>query len=819
MLRIAKWQKIFIAVFCIWGVLAALPNFLPVSTYNMMPSWVPQDRINLGLDLQGGSHLLLQVDTNDYIDSQYQSLADDSRKILQKEKIKVSHIGMQAHQLTFEFADIVDRNVVYQHIQSLGYQISLDWQSDTQLVANFTPEAKTQFIQRALDQSIEIIRRRIDETGTREPIIQRQGQDRIIVQLPGIKDPDRIKSLLGKTAKLTFHIVENVVFDRPKRIKPGLMLVEDVKEGKGTYYLIKKRVAVSGEHLVDAYLGYQKGFPIVNFRFDNVGAKKFGRVTEKNIHQRLAIVLDNKVISAPSINTPILTGSGYIEGGFTTEEAKDLSILLRAGALPAPLTILEERTVGPSLGADSIASGEIACLLGLVFVVIFMTLLYRRFGIIANVSLLVNLVLIMALLSFLQATLTLPGIAGIVLTIGMAVDANVLIFERIKEELRNGRGPALAIDTGYKRAFTTIIDSNLTTFIAAFLLYVFGSGPIRGFSVTLTVGILTSMFTALFLTKAIIAYWVNRKKPDTLNFVQILPQKTKLDFIGMRKVCIVISAIMLLGSIGFMSTKGLNYGIDFKGGILIEIRTSENNQIAFYRDKLEALNVGEVQLQEFGKPTDILIRIQEQDGGEKERMTAISKIKTALGNDVEYRRVEFVGPQVGEELKSSGLWAVISALAAILMYIWFRFEWQFGLGALVALLHDIILTIGLYSLLSLDFNLSILAAILTIAGYSINDTVVVFDRIRENLRKYKKKSLGAVLNMAINETLSRTAMTSITTLIALFALFFFGGEIIRNFSFAMIWGVVIGTFSSIFIASPLLLLFNLRSSSEETKNI
>jgi preprotein translocase subunit SecD len=375
----------------------------------------------------------------------------------------------------------------------------------------------------ALDQSIEVVRRRVDESGLTEPSIQRQGDDRILVQAPGVGNTSDLKNRIGKTAKMTFHLMdpEFQTYDPNYRVRPGSMLLpgEDERDTRGqqVYYLVKKRIEVSGENLVDAQPTVdQNNRPVVSFRFDSIGARKFGAVTQRNVKKPFAIVLDNKVISAPVIQEPILGGSGQISGNFTTESARELALLLRTGALPVPLTVVEERTVGPGLGADSIRAGKIASIFALIAVVVFMTFAYGGFGVMANIALLLNLILIAAALSVLQATLTLPGIAGIVLTIGMAVDANVKVFERIREEQRAGRTPISAVDAGYRRAFTTIIDANVTTFIAALLLYMFGSGPVRGFAVTLAIGLVTSMFSAIMVTRLMVVGWLLRKRPQTL---------------------------------------------------------------------------------------------------------------------------------------------------------------------------------------------------------------------------------------------------------------------------------------------------------------
>lgn len=516
MIKQAVWQKFFIIFVIIWGCFAAAPNFLSKDITEAVPYVFPKETVSLGLDLQGGSHLLLEVDVESYLKDKYDAYAGDMNRALRKAKLDAKRPKAGKQDIVVHFNTAPDQATVRKTIEEVTTEFDLNWETDQKLILTFSDQAQKEYQRLALEQSIEIIRRRIDETGTREPIIQRQGADRIIVQLPGVKDPDRIKALLGKTAKLTFHLVEDSLFEKPRTVKPGFIAVENASGQGPSYYLLKKRIATSGEYLTNAQATFQDNQPVVSFRFDNRGARQFGRVTAENVDKQLAIVLDNKVISAPNINGPILTGSGIIIGNFTTESAKDLAILLRSGALPAPLVVLEERTVGPSLGQDSIDSGKMASVIGLIFVLVFMILVYRFFGIVANIALVVNIILILAALSFLQATLTLPGIAGIVLTIGMAVDANVLIFERIREEVRAGRKLAVAINDGYQRALKTIIDANLTTFFAAFLLFSFGSGPIKGFAVTLSIGLLTSMFSALLVTKSLIILWYNTLRPKKL---------------------------------------------------------------------------------------------------------------------------------------------------------------------------------------------------------------------------------------------------------------------------------------------------------------
>jgi len=522
MVYFAKWKVVLVLVLCALGFAYAAPNVLSPQTVSEIPSWLPYKRINLGLDLRGGSHLLLEVKVEEAIKDRLNSLVDGIRTALRKEKIRYRDLGRIENGATVTILQEGDFGRARQLVAGVEVGMIVDREGG-RITARMTEQTLRDRRRAAVEQSIEVVRRRIDETGLREPNIQSQGSDRILVQLPGVDNPEQIKRILGKTAKMTFHLLDPQVYANEGMIRrppPGVMVLpaDDEKDpsGKPVYYLVRKRVMVSGETLVDAQPTITRGEPVVTFRFDPVGARKFGDVTKRNVGKPFAIVLDNKVISAPVIREPILGGNGQISGRFTTESARELALLLRTGALPVPLSVLEERTVGPGLGADSIRAGQIASVFALIIVILFMLLAYGLLGLMANAALMLNLILIAALLSVLQATLTLPGIAGIVLTIGMAVDANVLVFERIREEARAGRTPISAVDAGYQRAFTTIIDANLTTFIAAVLLYLFGSGPVRGFAVTLAIGLVTSMFSAIMVTRLMMVTWLRRRRPQAL---------------------------------------------------------------------------------------------------------------------------------------------------------------------------------------------------------------------------------------------------------------------------------------------------------------
>jgi preprotein translocase subunit SecD len=521
MVRFETWKLVLVLGACLASLLFAAPNVMTPEMRKSMPDWLQP--VSLGLDLQGGSHLLLEVDVKTVLREQLSSLVETARTQLRKENIRYQGLGIEGDAVVVRIPEPDQRDKARPMLRGLELGLEVEAKDDGAFSMRYTPQMMIERKTAAVSQSIEIVRRRIDELGTKESTIIRQGEDRIVVQLPGIDDPERVKRLLGKTAKLTFHLVDHSVSAADAlagRIPPGSVALPDADGAGGRMgggdIVVRKRIELGGDALVDSQPTFQDAMPVVNFRFNAQGAKKFGAITVENTGKQFAVVLDGKVISAPVIREPILGGSGVISGNFNVQSAKDLALLLRAGALPAPLTILEERTVGPDLGADSIKAGQIASLVGLIFVVVFMVTVYGLFGVFANIALLVNIVMLLACLSLVGATLTLPGIAGIVLTMGMAVDANVLIYERMREEFRLGRGVISSIGAGFERALITIVDSQLTTLIAAILLFQFGTGPVRGFAVTLAIGLFTSMFTAILVTRLMLVWWLKAKRPTTL---------------------------------------------------------------------------------------------------------------------------------------------------------------------------------------------------------------------------------------------------------------------------------------------------------------
>jgi SecD/SecF fusion protein len=700
-------------------------------------------RINLGLDLQGGMHLLLKIDT--------------------------SHLEGQA---------------------------KLD----------------------ACDRAVEVIRNRIDEFGVRETSIQKQGEDEIVVQLPGVTDRERAIDLIGKTAMLEFKVVS----DEADKLKEAI--AGTVPEGYELKYaqdgseplLLEKKAVLVGDSLTNASVRFdqsQFSEPIVGLQFNAAGAKKFAEVTAANVGKRLAIVLDGKVQSAPRIREAIPSGEAVITGRFDVQQAQDLALILRVGALPAPMHIEEERTVGPLLGQDSINKGVKASIIGLVFVLIFMAAYYLISGIIADIALLFNFLMITGALGLLpsifpgiSATLTLPGIAGIALSLGMAVDANVLINERIREELHSGKALRTAIKLGYDRAFTAIFDSHLTNLIAAYLLFQFGTGPIRGFAVTLTIGIISSLFTSIIVTHTILEVLLNAGIVKSLPMLHML-KETKIDFISKRFICYAFSLVItVVGLTSFLMKGHKAYGIDFSGGQLQEYSFKNAPKIDTIRQVLKDLNLGETTIQQFKEnPRVVLIRTTQN------RSTDLSaKLKQIFPNeDIQMLKIEHVGPIAGQHLKHKAFLAIAWSMIGILIYIAFRFKhFEFALAGVIALLHDVLVALGALSLSGRQIDLLSVTAFLTIAGYSISDTIVVYDRVRENARLNRKLGLRELINLSVNQTLSRTIITTGVTLLTVLAIFLYGGEVLSNFSFALLIGFFCGAYSTVFIASPLVVAWS-----------
>ena len=521
MLYFPKWLVGLILGACALGVVLSIPNLFSSQTVERWPSFLPKKQVSLGLDLRGGVYLLYEVDMRSVLNDRLANVVDGLRNEFRTAKIGYTGGFSTANgQISFTLTEPQRLEEVRGLVRKVNSDLQVTSGAGGAVTLKFNDPALKSLQQQIVDQSIEIVRKRIDETGTKEPTIQREGENRIVLELPGVEDPEFVKRVIGVTAKMTFQLVdENVAVPDKSRAPPGddVLPVQDGHSPPGASIAVQKRALVTGEMLTDAQATFdQYRQPAVNFKFDTVGARRFAEVTKNNVGKRFAIVLDNKVISAPVIREPIPGGQGIITGNFTTQSANELALQLRAGALPAPLIPLEERTVGPDLGADSIHAGALASIVGVTLVIAFMIIFYGLFGVFANVALFFNLCLMLATLTLLGATLTLPGIAGIALTLGMAVDANVLIYERIREELRGGRSLISSLQAGFERAFGTIFDSHLTTLVAGFLMFFLGSGPVKGFAVTLSIGVITSLFSAILITRLQIVTWLRRTKPKAI---------------------------------------------------------------------------------------------------------------------------------------------------------------------------------------------------------------------------------------------------------------------------------------------------------------
>ncbi len=918
-----------------------------------------EKRIKLGLDLQGGMYLVLEVNTGKLLERLAKD-PDATFKQIMKEANEEAKLSDE---------DLV--SIIVRKLKERGIRLSRYFgnirQSDSEIIDRLRQQEKD-----AVTRAIEIIRNRVDQYGVSEPSIQQQGSRRIVVELPGVSKEEEAKRLLQGRALLEFKLVKDPEFaipilnkidqvlakalgldstatdtaktdsteqmskeefakkhpffavalinpqspypdafvkaeDRAKVMKylnmpevknvipdnvQFLFSAKPVITQNGVQYyklcMLNKKAELTGGVITDARANIdpQTTSPVVNMTMNSEGAREWARITGANIKKRCAIVLDGYVYSAPVIQSKIPSGRSQISGIGNMDEARLLEIVLKAGALPAPVDIIEERTVGPSLGEDSISKGFNSTIIGFFIVAVFMILYYRRAGTLADLALLFTVIFIMGVLAAFHATLTLPGIAGIILTIGMAVDANVIIFERIREEMETGKTMRAAIESGFKNSYSAIFDANITTFFTGIILYQFGSGPVQGFALTLMIGIVSSLFAALVITKVLFEYMLYKGMKITIGGRKHPFRNINFNFLGKRKIAYIVSGSLF--AIGLISiiVRGLSYGIDFKGGSEIALQFEKPISISQVREKINKVGLGKVEVKTFGGETGILLRTELQEIPKNVYPNVLKaidkKIKEVMPNvhytitdssinSVTYKfdtpeiaseitdklfeagfqtskamqtndnkemivrvgiadwielslakefpnnhftllKEDKVGPKIGKELKMDAIIAIVLALIVILIYLGFRFKFVFASGAVVALFHDVMITLGLFSLLygwvkflNFEINIDVVAAFLTLVGYSINDTVVVFDRIREDIKVHKTAPLEENMNKAINKTLSRTIITSLTTLFVVTVLLFFGGEVLRGFAFTLFFGIIIGTYSSVFIASPFVL--------------
>jgi preprotein translocase subunit SecD len=909
-----KWKWIVIATVvltCVFGVVD-----LPKSKQELIANW--NRNIRLGLDLKGGSHIVLQIQVQDAFKADADRAMEQIKDSLNRAGIVYSSLDRNEPS-SIELAETIEvllRGVPLEKVSQarslindgLGAQWTVAQQGPTDFRLNIRREAALKLRQDTLTQSMSSLERKVNGLGVAEASVQKRGGSvgdaDILVQLPGVDDPARVKGILQTAAMLELSEVRSGPFtsqadalSENNGVLPlNTKLVRgSLRAGTGeNWWLLARSPVVTGRDLRDAR-AQQSDTPgrwDTSFVLTQEAARRFERFTGANIGKRLAIVLDNIVLSAPQIESRI-SDQGRITGAGDHQEAADLALNLRSGSLPAGVRVIEELTVGPSLGADSIKRGMTAGLVGLALVVASMVLYYRGAGLNAVLALLLNTIMTIAALSYIDETWTLPGIAGMVLSIGMAVDSNVLIFERIKEEMRSGKTVVAAIGGGFDRALITIIDTHVTTIVASAFLFVFGTGPVRGFAVTLVIGLLANLFTAVFVSRSLFDVQVWREPRLTaLSIGKDLFSQTRIDFLSRRNLTLGISFIGVVVSIASLAMKGgPQYGLDFRGGTLIYVRFEPKPSIDEIRQTLSAKLPGEVTVQETQGTGEFIIgtaladettlerarQTVEQSLREKyadvggrldlnnashaalqekllsalvsagvevndskvKELTArvlnyrdrdrngiirdIEELSTVEGVDARViaalkqecgvgrfnlRSAEMVGPRAGEQMRRQALYATLGALGGMLAYIAYRFQWISGVAAVVATAHDVIITLGVFSLTDREITLNIIAALLTLIGYSMNDKIVVFDRVRENQRAKKRaSSFLELVNDSINQTLSRTMLTAGPTLLACLALYFLGGEVLNGIAFALFVGIVIGTYSSIFVASALLVMW------------
>jgi SecD/SecF fusion protein len=707
--------------------------------------------------------------------------------------------------------------------------LGLDIQGGTSFLIRLKPGEK-QINKAMLDQAVEVIRKRVDYFGASEPIISPVGNDRILVQIPGL-DTAKIQEArdqLSRVAKLEFRLVypdngERLrAIDAGKEVIPPEYRIEVYKyasdgtamknefgetipgtqKPKEERLLVKKKADLGGDRVSGSNAYYGNEGWTVQLKFDSEGARKFGQITEQYKGHRFAIVLDGIIQSAPVIRDAIYGGDAVITGRFTEEEARGLASVLE-NPLQTPVSIEEERSVSPTLGMDSIRASILAGLVGLVITLVCVAIYYKIPGLVANFTLIINLILLIGALTMFRFVLTLPGIAGIILTIGLSVDASVLIYERLREEMALGKSLKVAMKAAYEKAFSSIFDANVTTLITAAILFWKASGPVKGFAIALTLGILASLFTALIVGRNFLGWFVDTGRLNRISMLHLISSKN-INFLGKGFIaCMCSLALLLAGAMAFYTRGDRNFGVDFRGGDLVTMSAPNKIDVGQVRGALKPIGFADASIQESaqGGKSYITVRTPLNTSDKVEKQI----IQTMPNAGFKVEGSERVGALVGGELAKNSLIALGLGILGILIFVTFRFELSFAVGAIVALLHDVLMTVGMFSLLGRELTLTMVGAVLTIAGYSINDTIVVYDRIREGLASGRRGTIEQIMNESINQTLSRTILTSTVTLIAIVCLFLFGGAVLRDFSLAIIIGVVVGTYSSIFIASPIVL--------------
>lgn len=840
--------KLFLVIF-----LLILAGILLVPTFCAeLPPWfkkyIYRGQLKLGLDLKGGVHLVLQPDLKKALQNRLNNYVEEIKDNLKKGGIPFE-VLLEEEKAVFKFYGAQDLEYLKKDILKDFKDLKLgrEYQEGTYWIGEIKlSEEQLRYIEEnLLNQVLEVIRNRIDQFGVAEAIITKQGKDKIVVQLPGLRDPERAINIIGQTAQLEFKLVDEDTMKKidfqtlvdsllqEKKISLEAPLSEwrnllksYLPEDSEFYFLVekeretgkilkkpiilKKQVLLTGEYLKNAQVRINPDFnePYVWLQFNTRGAKIFEAITEQYVGHRLAIILDEVVRSAPVIREKISGGEAQITGSFTMEEAKDLAVVLRAGALPSPVKILQKITIGPSLGKDSIQKGIVAGLVGAILVIVFTSIYYKMSGVIAVIALILNIYFLLALLSAFQATLTLPGIAGIILSIGMGVDSNVLIFERIREELKIGRSSFSAIFQGYSKAFWTIFDAHITVLITSLILFFFGTGPIRGFAVTLSISIIVNLFTAIFITKLFYEYFYETGKNFQISFFTLIKERL-IPFMKYQKPLLAFSALFCaVGIVGvFLSFLGkANLGIEFTGGTLLYLKSESPVSLDKIRKVLIEEKINDFTLQDVQEENMVLLKVKFSQESPSEEVKKILNLLNAKYPEYKFMVVanEEIGSIISKELKNKASLAILGALVGIILYLTFRFNLYFGIAAGLATFHDVLFVFAVFYLLGKEINLLFITALLIIAGYSLTDTVVIFDRIRENTLNKEFQNFDSLINTSISEVFLRTIITTLTTLFGSVSILILGGIVLRDFALALTIGFLVGTYSSIFVASPIL---------------
>ncbi|MDX3925458.1 MAG: protein translocase subunit SecD [Shinella sp.] len=816
MLQSARWKSAALWLVLFASLLVLLPNLLVQKQLERLPAWVSSLRLVPGLDLTGGSHLLLKFERADIENDRLSATVDAVGQRLRAERIPYSGLSGSGRIVEVRISDLGRLSAAQSALSDVA-DVSVTHQPDGLFRIELSGGALNAAAAQGMAEALDVVRARIDELGMPNAKVLRENADHIVVQVAGLSNPQRLKDLLAQRGRLSARLVDDAVSLQQaieNGAPAGTQLLYSIGEPP-IGYVVRRAAIFTGNDIVSAepVADNQSDEASLDFTLSPDGKTRLADVTRENIGRTIAIVLDDQVLSASIVREPLSIDSLRITGDFDAEGAVNLATVLRSGALPASLTVIEERSIEPALGASSARAAVIAVCVSALAVTVFIASFYGLFGAIAAIGLFFNLVLILAVLSLAGIVMTLPGIAGMVLIIGMAVDSNVLIYERIREEAATGRPLAEAVEGGFLRASSTIVDAGMTMLIAVLVLFFLGSAPLQGFAVTVGIGIVTTGFVAFTLTRWMVKRWMRFTRATHLprSIRTGIFDGINLRFMSIRNYTFMATAALSIAAALLVSVGGMNLGIDFTGGSMLQVEAKEGRaDLVNIADRLEEANLGDVTVRAGRTPAMATIRIPPQGGGENAEQTSALVARGELEADYDFQRVEVVGPSVSGNLISAASLGLVLGLAALIAYIWARFEWQFAIGAIIATAHDIFLTIGFFALTGLEFNIGSIAALLTIAGYSLNDTVVVYDRIRENLKRYRQMPLPILIDASINQTLSRTVLTSATTLIALAALAVFGGEVIRAFALSMFFGIAIGTFSSIYIAGPVLILFKLR---------